>query len=310
MSTFWKGKTLHKVVAEYLQAALDDIEDTQPMSIDGIVNDLCGDITIKNDAKTFVADYFDDAVNAVALSHPDSSFRYSQYERTANLMIKQAAREILSKCDTAKEYDDTYHIWRANNIEALKKDLYIVVSMSDKKFQRACDVEFESLESYTYRFLDYILPKMEGKRLNIKDLALELPLASLSDSDARKFMKSNFNEAMDLLDKFRDSGYKVDYSKPDEMIQNIVYQKEKEIFSNNPFLVDAIEYGGATTITIDKDFIEDLLDSLHKQKTNVKVCQFGTMKKDYSRHTQKNGLGSPGKVLDLRRSNNRIEILH
>lgn len=310
MTNFWNNKTLNDVVRAYLDAALDELEGSQPMNIDGLVKELCGNITIKNNAKTFVADYFDDAIDAVAEYHPERSFRYSQYERTANLMLLKAAREVLSGCETAQQFDDTYHIWKTEDIEALRVDLEVAED-TGPKFQRACDVNFESLESYAYRFLDYALPKMVGKTVKLDELALEMPLVNLSDSDARKFLKSNFNEAMELLDKFRDSGYKVDYTNPAEMMQNIMYQKQKEILAENPYIVDLIEYDGVKTLTIDEDFVDNLKDNLEKQKSDIKLSKFGEMPTfKVLSGGQSVGRSQMGRIIDLRKGQNRVEILY
>lgn len=309
MNDFWNGKTLPEVVKSYLNAALDECVDMQPMNIDGLVKELCGNMTIKNNAKGFVADYFDDAINTVIACAPDSSFRYSQYEHTAHLMLVETARKLLNECETAKEYDETYHIWRKGDIEALKEDLEDVVIPGPSEFQRACDVSFESLESYAYRFLDYALPKMAGKTIQIKDLALEMPLVSLSDADSRRFLKCNFEESMELLDKFRDSGYKVDYTNPTEMMQNIMYQKQKEILSENPYMIDLIDYTGVDRLTLDENFIDDLRTSLSQQNKNIKLSKFEELPSHFNRAT--GGVASNlGRTIDFRKSHNRVEIIY
>lgn len=310
MNNFWNGKSIETVTRDYLCAALEECAGMQPMNIDGMVEYMCGNITIRNNAKTFVADYFNEAVEAVRACAPDDTFRISQYEKTANMMISNVAKELLSECPIVREYDDTYHIWKQNDIERLKVELYSAPTRSTP-FQRAVDLKFESLESYSYRFLDYILKTMDGQSVNLQELANDLPLPRLSDQDARNFIKSNFDEAMRLLDAFRDSGYRVDYTNPAEMIQGILYQQEKEILADNPYLVDLVEYDGIKTIKLDEDSIEDLLDSLSKQRANVKLAKFDEMSTaPKSRWETPKNPGSTGKILDLRKSNNRCEILY
>lgn len=294
------------VTIEYLCAALDeDCVGMQPMNVEGLVESLCGNMTIKNNAKDFVADYFDKAMSAVRVLKPDDSFRYSQYERTANLIIRKTARDLLMSCETMKEHNNSYHCWKKEDIDDLKEDLeYLDVPT---EFQRAVDVKFESLENYAYRFLDYVLKGMEGQTVDLSNLALELPLVKVSDEHARGFLKSNFSECMRLLDTFRDSGFKVNYESPVEMIQQILYQKQKEILSENPYLVDLVEYDGVKTITLGSGDIEDLLDSLQQQKDNVKLSKFDELPKAPKNFSSSNTIG---KILDLRKSVNRFEIIY
>lgn len=317
MTNFWNGKTLHNVAREYLIAALDDMIGSQPMSVEGIVKELCGNITIKNNVKTFVADYFDDAIDTVAECHPENSFRYSQYERVANMMLMRAAEAVLSECEVVREYSGSYHIWKVGDVESLKEELEDSMD-TEQNFKRACDVNFESLESYAYRFLAHVLPQMKGKTVELKDLAIELPLVSLSETDSRNFLKCNFNEAMELLDAFRDSGYKVNYANPTEMIQNIMYQKQKEILSENPYMIDVIEYSDVKSITLDEDFLDNLTDSLTKQKENIKLSKFEELSSQSKKQQMNNIIHFPnrnqqnqmGRIIDLRKANNRVEIIY
>lgn len=323
MTNFWNNKTLNNVVRLYLDAALDEgvkrnsyIVGMQPMNVEGMADLLCKDITIKNNVKTFVADYFDDAIDTVTEMGVDYSFRYSQYERVASMMLFRAAKEVLSQCETMQRYDDTYHIWKVEDIEALRNDLEDTRDVGFK-FQRSCDLNFESLDSYTYRFLDVALPTMVGKTVKLNEIADSIPLVSLSEQESKNFLKSNFTECMKLLDEFRDSGYKVDYTNPVEMIQHIMYQKQKEILANNPLLEDAIEYSGIDTVTLDEEFIDDLMDSLKEQSNNIKLCKFEEKHTETPTRTGqvtsgvgRGQMGQLGRVIDLRKSNNRVEIIY
>ena len=305
MNDFWNGKSLAEVTREYLLASAENLIDLQPMNAEGIVKYLCGNMTIRNNAQGFVADYFDDAIAAIREFNPDGQYRLSQYDKTANMMISKAAKELLEQCDTVKRHEGSYHIWKRSDIEDLKEDLEDL-SLS-RVFQRAADVKFESLDSYSYRFLDYVLKEMVGKTVKLDELILELPLARLSDQDARSFIKGNFEESMRLLDEFRDSGYKINYTEPAEMIQSILFQQQKEILKDNPFLEDLITYDGVSVVKMDSDFIENLTDSLNTQRGNVRLSKFEEM----TQSVKKNFVAqSGGKVIDLSRRPGRIEIIY
>lgn len=305
MNDFWNGKSLAEVTREYLLASAENLIDLQPMNAEGIVKYLCGNMTIRNNAQGFVADYFDDAIAAIREFNPDGQYRLSQYDKTANMMISKAAKELLEQCDTVRRYEGSYHIWKRSDIEDLKEDLEDL-SLS-RAFQRAADVKFESLDSYSYRFLDYVLKEMVGKTVKLDELILELPLARLSDQDARSFIKGNFEESMRLLDEFRDSGYKINYTEPAEMIQSILFQQQKEILKDNPFLEDLITYDGVSVVKMDSDFIENLTDSLNTQRGNVRLSKFEEM----TQSVKKNFVAqSGGKVIDLSRRPGRIEIIY
>ena len=293
------------IARDYLCSALDSLEGLQPMNVDGIVKYLCENITIKNNAKGFVSDYFDDALAAIRYYKPDNSFRMSQYDKTVNMMICKTAKELLNQCDTVQKYDESYHIWKRSDIEDLKEDLADLVLSKD--FQRAADVKFESLESCAYRFLQHVLPGLQGQTVKLDDLAMELPLIKISDSDARKFIKGNFDEAMRLLDEFRDSGFKASYVSPEEMLQSVLFQQQKEILASNPMLEDLTVYDGIKTVKVDADFIEDLLESLEKQQGNVKLSKFGEMAQNFAKNfTPRND----GKMIDLSRRPGRVEIIY
>lgn len=305
MNDFWNGKSLAEVTREYLLASAENLIDLQPMNAEGIVKYLCGNMTIRNNAQGFVADYFDDAIAAIREFNPDGQYRLSQYDKTANMMISKAAKELLEQCDTVKRHEGSYHIWKRADIEDLKEDLEDL-SLS-RVFQRAADVKFESLDSYSYRFLDYVLKEMVGKTVKLDELILELPLARLSDQDARSFIKGNFEESMRLLDEFRDSGYKINYTEPAEMIQSILFQQQKEILKDNPFLEDLITYDGVSVVKMDGEFIENLTDSLNTQRGNVRLSKFEEM----TQSVKKNFVAqSGGKVIDLSRRPGRIEIIY
>ena len=305
MNDFWNGKSLAEVTREYLLASAENLIDLQPMNAEGIVKYLCGNMTIRNNAQGFVADYFDDAIAAIREFNPDGQYRLSQYDKTANMMISKAAKELLEQCDTVKRHEGSYHIWKRADIEDLKEDLEDL-SLS-RVFQRAADVKFESLDSYSYRFLDYVLKEMVGKTVKLDELILELPLARLSDQDAISFIKGNFEESMRLLDEFRDSGYKINYTEPAEMIQSILFQQQKEILKDNPFLEDLITYDGVSVVKMDSDFIENLTDSLNTQRGNVRLSKFEEM----TQSVKKNFVAqSGGKVIDLSRRPGRIEIIY
>lgn len=306
MTNFWNGKSIEYVVRDYLCASLDECkEGMQPINADGLVNRVCGNMTIKSNASVFVADYFEDAIKAIRDLKPDDTFRLSQYDLVVNLIMKKIAKDMLLSCETMEEYDETYHVWKKDDIERLKDDLEYLDLPTD--FQRAVDINFESLESYSYRYLDYVLKDLEGKVVDLSNLASNLPMAKMSEENAIGFIRSNFNEAMRLLDDFRDSGYKVNYESPCEMIQCIMYQKQKEILAENPYLVDLVEYDGIkTTILYAKD-IEELRDSLEKQQNNVKLSKFDELSTPQQTINPHVGVG---RILDFRKSNNRCEVLY
>lgn len=305
MNDFWNGKSLEMVTKDYLCSALDNLNGLQPMNADGIVKHLCENITIKNNARGFVADYFDDAVAAIRFYKPDSSYRLSQYEKTVNMMISKTAKDLLERCDTVKQYEGSYHIWKREDIENLKDDLEDLPL--SKEFQRAADVKFESLESCAYRFLEYVLPGLKGQTVKLADLAMELPLIKVSDSDARKFIKGNFEESMRLLDDFRDSGYKANYALPQEMIQSILFQQQKEILAENPFLIDLTLYDGIETARVDQDFLDSMADSLDSQQHNMRLSKFEEMTQNFVKNFVPK---TDGKVVDLKKRPNRVEIIY
>ena len=153
-----------------------------------------------------------------------------------------------------------------------------------------------------------MLPELEGKTIKLDNLLMEIPLVSVSEQDARSFMKANFEESMRLLDDFRNSGYKVDYTNPREMMQGIFFQQQKEILKSNPFLEDLMLYDGVSTIKVDKDFIGELKESLEKQKNNVRLSKFEEMIQNNNKiiaFPRRNG-----QMVDLRPRPNRVEVLY
>ena len=304
MNDFWNGKSLQEVTKEYLCASADDLIDAQPINIDGIVQYLCENITIRNNAKGFVADYFNDAVLAMREFNGNNICKITEYDKVANMMLTMAAKEVLEQCDTAQRYEGSYHIWKKSDVEDLKDDLNDMVF--EHNFKRAADTQFESLDGYSYRFLEHVLKGLDGQTVNLKNLIWELPLVKLSEKDAMGFIKGNFDEAMRLLDDFKNSGYKVDYTNPESMAQCILFQQQKEILKDNPYLEDLIVYDGMTEMKVDQDFIEELTDSLHEQKNNVKLSKFEEMA-----HNIKERIvpSKDGKVIDLSRKPARIEVL-
>lgn len=306
MNDFWNNKSLAEVTREFLLSSADNLIDLQPVSAEGITEQLCGNITIRNNAQGFVADYLDDAIDAVREYKPDSNYRLSQYSKTVNIMLNREAQELLAQCDTVQRYEGSYHIWNRADVEDLKEDLQ-ELDLSHT-FQRAADVRFESLENYTYRFLDYVLPDLEGRDIKLDNLLMELPLVSVSEQDARSFLKANFDEAMRLLDDFRNSGYKVDYSNAKGMVQAVFFQQQKEILKSNPYLEDLMVYDGISTVRADKDFIGELKESLEKQKNNVRLSKFEEMVKYNEKVIAFPKRG--GQVVDLRPRPNRVEVLY
>lgn len=305
MSNFWNGKSIEMVAREYLISSVDELEGLQPMNACGVAENVFGNNTIKHNADDFVADYLSDAIQAIKTVGPDTSLRLSQYEEVANVTLKQAIIQVLSQCDTIKKYEDSYHIWNKADIVDLKEDLeYLELST---KFERAADVRYESLESYAYRFLDHVLKEMDGVSVELSTLASDIPMVKMSEDYALLFIKSNFSESMSLLEKFENSGYKVNFASPSEMMQAILFQKEKEIFADNPFLQDQIEFGESDKIILDLNTIDELRESLKDQSENVRLSQFDELTKK-PRALMVNP-SSRGVILDMTSSIGRCEIL-
>lgn len=307
MANFWNNRSIHDVIRDYLYSALDECEGMQPMNIDGIVDWTCKNIVIKNYAKDFVADYLDEAIKAIQYYKPDYPYRLSDYDKTSNMMIKRAARELLSHCPIAKDYDESYHVWKKNDIRQLKNELK-GLSFSFT-FQRAVDSTVEDLDTYTYRFLSNRINGLENITVDLSALQRSIELPAFSEKGARDILKGNFEESMELLDNFRNDGFKVDYSNVVEMAQYVIYQKSKDILSENPYLVDLVEYSGLKHVKLDEDLIADLVNSLESQKRNIKLSKFEEIPD--SRNTKVvNFKPVCGKVVDFRKQKSRCEVLY
>ena len=305
MNNFWNGKSIETVAKEYLSSALDELEGLQPMDAAGIAHNVFGNHTIKHNADVFVADYLFDAIQALKNVDLESTIRLSQYEEVANITLNQAIVKVLNQCDTVKKFEGTYHIWNKNDISNLQDDLEDLEFST--KFERAADVKYESLESYAFRFLDHVLKEMVGVSVELSTLASDIPMVKMGEAYALLFIKGNFSESMELLDKFIKSGYKVNFTSPSEMMQAILFQKEKEIFDANPFIQDQVQFGGTDKIVLDADTIDALRDSLSEQKGNVRLSQFDEM--NIKPRTTTVRPGSEGIMLNMTASINRCEIL-
>ena len=306
MNNFWNGKSIEEVTRDYLISVADNLEHTQPRTIDGIVEELCGNITINKDAKSFVGDYFDEAIEALRNSQLDGAYRMSDYEITANLMLKYTAKKLLSQCEQAKEFDNTTRNWKSWDVENLKDDLE-ELRLPEKKFMRSVDYSFESFESYAYRFMQRYLKEMEGKYVDLSKLANELPLVVIPEADCKSFIKGNFDEAMRLYDAFRDSGFKADYRDPVFMMQAILYQQQKEILQSNPFIKEKVEYESVDHIRLTKNEIEEICESLEKQRYNFKENKFSVLK---DRRVLSQPRTQSGRILNFGKTPSRYEILY
>lgn len=293
MTNFWHNKSVYEITRDYLVANLDEYVGTQFINMDKIVDMTCKYVSVKENSDNFVGDYFVEAVEAINHFKPEGNFRITDYDHTANLMIKKAARELLPYCNTAQKYEDKYHIYTKEDIDSLKAELN---SLSfNYKFQRSVDMPGESLEGFAYRYLFHVLPGLENCKVEIDQIPTILPLCpTFTVEEANAYIKRNFEEAMELLDDFVDSGYKVDFGNSPNMIQAIIHQKAKEILQENPMLVKLQDVDPffdddiVDKVTMDKKFLDDLTASLHKQQGDVLSSKVYSAPKDRTPPRTKN----------------------
>lgn len=82
--------------------------------------------------------------------------------------------------------------------------------------------------------------------------------------------------------------------------------KIKEILSNNPYIVDLIEYENITTMVCTADDVAELKRSLQKQQENICVSKFKAMEEPRKEWQVKPEFG---KFVDLKRSDNIIHVI-
>lgn len=292
MTNFWHNKSTYEIARDYLVDSLDSCVNCQIKDMDDLIRLTCQNITVKSNAKQFVGDYFPDALAAINHFKPDGYYRITDYDYTANMILRKAAREILPYCETAKKFDGEYHRYSKEDIETLKAELNGL--KFNYNFQRSVDMKGETIEGFAYRYLYHVLPKTENLKVEIKQIPTVLPMCpDFTQEEAVAYIKRNFDDAMAMIDKFANSGYMVDYGDAPKMIQAIVFQKAKEILTENEMLnkltdVDPFFDDPVTEVIMDKDFIDNLVDSLHKQEEGKVVHKYYEQPKDRTPTKNKN----------------------
>lgn len=276
MTNFWHEKSIYDIVRDYLNETLDKIVDLPVESMDEIVEATCRNVTINKNTEDFVADYFHEAIQAINHFGVNETVKLTDYEQVANLMIRKAAKELFNYCDSVSENEGKYKVYSQADVDKIRDELNEL--SFTYKFERAINMSGETIEGFTYRYLFHVLPKIENMNIPPHQIAQSLPSpVPFTRGEATAYMKRNFEEAMRLLENFTADGYKVNYGDPSQMIQGIIFEKTREIIAQNPYIKQLMEADPfwddrekSDTIKLDKDVLNKLTDSLHKQQNSIK----------------------------------------